>query len=74
MKITLFVQRSQDPTETTFYIVDAVDEWTVDSNPECITDILKEHADEDVRTIHVEVPDDTLERPWWELTLKGVVR
>lgn len=78
MIINLIVCQEVSKTDTTRWVTEAWDEYTIDENyrgwEEALKKAEKVHGEGNVRVIQVVVPDDTLDRPFAIPQVNGTVR
>lgn len=76
MKVHLLIQREPGSNEMTYWVDDAVDEWTLDEWQGVYPDVIRVKLDgdpENRRILIVEVPDDAMERPFDVPTVTGSI-
>lgn len=65
MRVTLVVQR--DPSTEATWVTDAIDEWSLEEWNGRLPDDMQKKIDADpanFRLLHVQVPDDALDKPF----------
>lgn len=75
MKVMLIVQREPDTADTA-WVVDAADEYTLDEWNGRLPDEMQAKLDADpdnMRTVWVEIPNNTFARLWQTPTVAGQV-